>query len=155
MKKNKIHLYIAAIIVVIALLYLVYLNNPSKISYDYLNLDGKKINLEIARTSSEREIGLMYRESLCSDCGMLFIFDGESFNDFWMKNTLIPLQIIHINKDSVVVEIIDAEPCDTSECKIYRPNEKSLYVLEVNKGTFNSSIIGKEADIFRLKNPKD
>jgi len=91
--------------------------------------------VEIADTNEEHERGLMFREELCSDCGMLFIYDEEVKSKFWMKNTLIPLDIIWLNSDLEVVHVANAVPCVMEECELYGPDlEKAQYVLEVNSG---------------------
>lgn len=91
--------------------------------------------VELAETQEERSKGLMYRESLDQDKGMLFIFDQEKEHSFWMKNTLIPLDIIWINKDKEVVDIEkNVQPCVQEECEIFKPNDKAKYVLELNAG---------------------
>ena len=112
-------------------------------TYAKLNSNKNKVcfnencfNVELAKTKEETSKGLMNREFLNKDSGMIFIFPTESIHSFWMKNTLIPLDIIYISKDLKVVEIIEnVEPCTKDPCDIYRPNENSLYVLELNAGT--------------------
>lgn len=111
-----------------------------------VKIDEKRMNLEIADTQEERQEGLMYRDNLCDKCGMLFIFDEEKKHDFWMKNTKIPLDIIFINSDKKIVDIIHADPCNVF-CESYIPNDEAKYVLEVNKNTFNESIIGESINI--------
>jgi len=102
-------------------------------SKNFVLINENKIYVEIADTPSERSTGLMYRENLCNDCGMLFIFDNEETHSFWMKNTLIPLDMIFISEDKKIVDTVQAEPCKEDPCQIYKPQEKSKYVLEVNK----------------------
>jgi len=93
------------------------------------------INVEIAKTGAERSKGLMFRTELDENAGMIFIFEQEDRYGFWMKNTLIPLDMIHINKDKLIVDIIkNVPPCVADPCPSYTPNERSLYVLEVNSG---------------------
>ena len=75
--------------------------------------------VEIADTDEKRERGLMFREELCSDCGMLFVYDEEIKSKFWMKNTLIPLDIIWLDSDLNVVHVANAVPCVTEECELY------------------------------------
>ena len=76
----------------------------------------------------------MFRESMNLDKGMLFIFDEEKEHPFWMKNTLIPLDIIWINQDREIVFIEkNAQPCP-EKCKIIIPSKKAKYVLEINGG---------------------
>ena len=79
----------------------------------------------------------MFRESLDKDKGMLFVYDKESKQSFWMENTLIPLDIIWINKDNKIVYIVTAESCKKDPCEIYSSDEEALYVLEINAGLTN------------------
>ncbi len=93
-------------------------------------------NAELAVTPKERARGLMFREELDADRGMLFIFDSEGIHPFWMKNTLIPLDIIWMDKDKEVVFIKRAaQPCRDGTCPLIHPTKKAKYVLEVNGGT--------------------
>jgi len=94
-----------------------------------------KITAEIADTATRREIGLMYREKLDPEAGMLFIFDGEAPQSFWMKNTLIPLDIIFLDYNKKIVNIAkNAKPCKTNPCPTYPSIYPTKYVLEVNGG---------------------
>jgi uncharacterized protein len=91
--------------------------------------------VEIAKTNEERMRGLMFRESLEDDRGMFFIFDEENVYAFWMKDTLIPLDMIWINSEKEVVFIQEnAVPCEEEQCKVYNPGVSALYVLEINGG---------------------
>ena len=87
---------------------------------------------EQATTPREFQIGLMLRPYLSADRGMLFLFDIESEQSFWMRNTLIPLDIIYINSDGVIVSIANGLPLDTTPLP---SNGPSQYVFEVNAGT--------------------
>ena len=90
------------------------------------------VKVELARTDAERMRGLMYREKLEPDHGMLFLFDEEQQQTFWMKNTYIPLDIIFIKADLTVLgTAANAEPMTTSHQMV--PG-KSQFVLEVNAG---------------------
>lgn len=94
-----------------------------------------EILVEIADTPAERETGLMQRDSLAEDAGMLFIFDDEEVVGFWMKDTLIPLDIIFISKDWNIVNIRrSAQPCRAEPCESYFSDAPVRYVLEVNAG---------------------
>ena len=117
------------------------------VTEDAVKLDGKSFSVEIADEGHEMSKGLMNREFLCENCGMLFVFQKESKHIFWMKNTLIPLDIVHINSNFTVVDIIRAEPCKTLQCPTYGPDKKSLYVLEVNQGTISEEAIGTKAHL--------
>jgi uncharacterized protein len=103
-------------------------------SADYLVVENVKIKVEIADSLEEKMQGLMNRESLGENEGMLFIFDDEDYYSFWMKNTLIPLEIIHIDENMEIVDIIHAVPCEEEPCESYKAIEMSKYVLEVNEG---------------------
>lgn len=93
------------------------------------------VQVEIADTESKRMKGLMFRKSLAEKSGMFFIFPEEDIYSFWMKNTLIPLDMIWLDKDYRVVYIKSFVPiCVTEDCAIYDPGIKAKYVLEVNAG---------------------
>src|SRR3989344_4541488 len=77
-----------------------------------------KINVEIADDNEERMKGLMFRERLDENAGMLFVFEDEQYQAFWMKNTLIPLDIIFIGKNLEIVDIENAVPCKTGDCAL-------------------------------------
>jgi len=106
--------------------------------------------VEVVTTPQERARGLMFREQLDPDKGMLFIFDWEAVYPFWMKNTLIPLDIIWIDRDEEVVFISkDTQPCEQEPCPTINPYKKAKYVLEVCGGTADR--IGLEVgDILKL-----
>ena len=97
--------------------------------------DGHCYKVEIARTQAELERGLMYRTSLAPDAGMIFIFGQDGDQSFWMKNTLIPLDMVWIGSDYRVVFIKhDALPCGPDVCPPIDPGVDARYVLEVNAG---------------------
>jgi hypothetical protein len=84
----------------------------------------------------------MFREELETGTGMLFVFEELNFHGFWMRNTLIPLDIIWIGEDMNVIEVHTLQPCTTDECPSFRPSQKALFVLEVSAGEF----LGKQGD---------
>lgn len=90
--------------------------------------------VEIVDTPQSREIGLMHREELDEDKGMLFIFESEGNYPFWMKNTLIPLDIIWMDSSGKVIDIREAEPCEKDPCLVISHVGSAKYVLEINKG---------------------
>ena len=93
-------------------------------------------SVEVAQTRSERARGLMHREQLEPDEGMLFVYEKEGERSFWMKNTLIPLDIIWIDADKEVVFIHErAQPCKVEPCPKISPDVKASYVLELNAGS--------------------
>ncbi len=108
-----------------------------------------KVNVELARAQDEITKGLMYRTSLPENRGMLFVFEGEEQRFFWMKNTLIPLDMIFISGGGRIVNIEKAVPCKTDNCPLYLSYFPAKYVLEVN-GNFteeNNIEVGDFADI--------
>jgi len=91
-----------------------------------------RVQVELARTSQERAQGLMFREHLDADAGMLFLYEGESVHRFWMRNTLIPLDMIFISADLRVAGVVeDAEPQTDTLRQVDKPSQ---FVLEVNGG---------------------
>jgi len=91
-----------------------------------------KVNVEVAKSFEERSKGLMFREFLGESSGMLFVFEQENYLSFWMKNTLIQLDMIFISEDFEVVDIKYASPCKEEPCVSYKSIKPAKYVLEVN-----------------------
>lgn len=91
--------------------------------------------VELADNSEERSRGLTFKEKLEEDRGMLFIFDKEGEYPFWMKNTLVALDIIWLNENREVVFISEnAQPCEEDFCLDINPAQNAKYVLEINGG---------------------
>ena len=91
------------------------------------------ITAEIASTPQSRMIGLMMRERLAPNHGMVFIFEDKSQHCFWMRNTLIPLSIAFLDDDGTVVSIADMSPkSEASTC----PQRPVRYALEMDQGWF-------------------
>jgi hypothetical protein len=90
---------------------------------------------ELAVTAAEQQKGLMFRNSMGREEGMLFIFEKEGSRSFWMKNTIIPLDMIWIDKDKKVSYIAaGVQPCKSDHCPLISPLDPAQYVLEVNAG---------------------
>jgi hypothetical protein len=90
--------------------------------------------VELAKTASEQAKGLMYRAQLPEEQGMLFVFEKDSSRTFWMKSTLIPLDMIFIDSDLKVVEVkANIQPCKEDPCPQYK-SVPAMYVLEINGG---------------------
>jgi len=92
-----------------------------------------ELTVELARTPAERSRGLMLRESLPKDRGMLFVFAGDTTGGFWMKDTSIALSIAFIAEDGTILDIQEMEPLSTV---VHQPPRPYLYALEVNQGWF-------------------
>ena len=104
-------------------------------------------NIELATTTAQKIKGLSKRETLCKNCGMLFTFGFETNLPFWMKDTLIPLDMIWLDKNGKVVDIQTAS--ETNSTKIYQNQIPAKYVLELNAN--DSQKIGlKTGDIIDL-----
>lgn len=96
------------------------------------------VHAEIARTDQERSIGLMYRTHLQQGRGMLFVFDQEQPMSFWMKNTLIPLDIVFFDKHGRYVSALTMNPCTSDPCPLYNSLGAAQYVLEVPAHTLRN-----------------
>ncbi|MBL7073817.1 DUF192 domain-containing protein [candidate division KSB1 bacterium] len=95
------------------------------------------IGVEIAQTPEARRRGLMFRQYLPPNEGMLFVFEYEGLHSFWMKNTFIQLDIAFINIKGEIVDIQRMEPLD--DTKVYVPPTPILYALEMNQGWFEEN----------------
>lgn len=116
-----------------------------------LEVGGTKLTAELATTFAQRQQGLMHRDSLGTDAGMLFVYPDEDIRHFWMKDTRIPLSIAFANRRGEIVRIEDMEPFDTSQVSSMVP---ATYALEMTQGWFadhgierGSKITGIPADL--------
>jgi uncharacterized membrane protein (UPF0127 family) len=114
-----------------------------------------RIDLEVARTSAEHERGLMDRDSMAWDHGMLFVYTSPAREGYWMRNTLIPLSIAWLDQSGTILDIQDMEALDDTHA--HYPGVGTLpisqfvlpsnvleywYALEMNKGWFDSRGVG-------------
>ncbi len=98
--------------------------------------DGFVVTLELATTVEEISQGLMFRPSLPENRGMLFLFGEERVPAFWMKDTLVPLDILFLDGEGRVVDIAaDARPCPAEPCPNFVPDTPCTAVLELLSGT--------------------
>ncbi len=106
--------------------------------------------VEIADTPESRQQGLMFREDLGSDEGMLFVFPDSQVRSFWMKNTPLPLSIAYISAEGRILEIRHMEPYSEQPVRSRFP---ARYALEVNRGRFSEVGItpGDEIDLSVLR----
>lgn len=102
----------------------------------WVELDGQRYTVEIADDDAERTRGLMFRDRLAQDSGMLFIHEREAPRAYWMKNTRIPLDILYFDDDRrLVSQQRNVPPCTLGNaCPPYPSDEPARYVLELNAG---------------------
>lgn len=96
--------------------------------------NGHAIEVEVVSTPETRARGLMFRRVLPELHGMLFLFPTPEVQTFWMKNTVIPLDIIWIDEKMRVIEIVTASPCELDPCPGYGPEAPTAFVLEIGAG---------------------
>jgi uncharacterized membrane protein (UPF0127 family) len=94
---------------------------------------GETIQLEVAKTPEQQATGLMFRESLAADRGMLFPFENERIARFWMKNVSISLDMIFLNGNSIVGIAADVPPCQADPCPVYGPETSANQVILVDQ----------------------
>jgi hypothetical protein len=98
-----------------------------------LTLGKTPLRVELAQTDAQREKGLMFREKLGKNDGMLFTFDDPGYHSMWMMNTLIPLSVAFVDRDGVILNVEDMEPQTTDTHTAAGP---AAYAIETNKGWF-------------------
>jgi uncharacterized membrane protein (UPF0127 family) len=111
-----------------------------------LTVKGKKIRAEVVQTEEEKAKGLMFRESLGKDEGMLFVYAREEGLTFWMKNTPLPLSIAFLDQRGKIVDIQDMEPFSLQTHASVLP---AKYALEMNQGWFKKNGI-KVGDVVSI-----
>jgi uncharacterized protein len=126
--------YVAIIVIIATLGFFFWRAGDRGLDRATVCFGGDCVSVEVANTPFSRARGLMERESLEPDAGMLFVFESEGEHPFWMKNTLIPLDIIWVDEEHTIVHIANAIPCGKDPCPTYNPGEKAKYVVEVNAG---------------------
>jgi uncharacterized protein len=111
----------------------------------WVELKGKRFLVEIADDDPERERGLMFRDSLAADRGMLFVHEREEPQAYWMKNTKIPLDILYFDSMRRLVSARKrVPPCSGGDrCPPYPSEGNALYVLELNAGAADAMGLAK------------
>ena len=113
-----------------------------------LKIGSQTVRAEIANTEQSRERGLMQRDHLCADCGMLFVFEKANRYSFWMKNTPLPLSIAFIAIDGSIINIEEMKPNTTDT---HNAQGDALYALEMNSGWFARNRIAPADKVQGLK----
>ena len=115
-----------------------------------LSLGEVSITVEVADTPGERHNGLMFREAIGADAGMLFVYPDPQPRSFWMENTTIPLSIAYLDDKGVILNIEDMWPLTRDGVRSSGP---ALYALEMNRGWFESNQIKPGQAIVGLPGP--
>ena len=135
---NKVNIILGIVLFLIAGILFLYTQNSSLENNKIISeicFENKCFEVEIADTAEKKRVGLMNRKYLDPDSGMLFVFDQAGIYNLWMKNTLIPLDMIWIDENNKVIFIKEnAEPCKTERCKTFGLDENARYILEINGG---------------------
>tara|TARA_R110002074_G_scaffold103818_2_gene224072 strand:+ start:315 stop:791 length:477 start_codon:yes stop_codon:yes gene_type:complete len=97
----------------------------------HLQINADSFTVELAISPEQRARGLMWREQLGDDRGMLFVYPRSGDHRIWMKNTLIPLRVIWIDDSFRVISMQRLEPCKYSPCPSYSAQQSSRYILEI------------------------
>jgi len=142
-------LFLTALALVLAYVFLVIRSSDSQSS---VCIRGACVKTEVADDDYSRSVGLMFRKSMEETQGMIFVFDSDEYHSFWMKNTIIPLDMLWINSSNQVVHIEHAVPCRMDPCRLYTPGRKARYVLEVNGGyTMRHGLMAGDDVTIRLR----
>ncbi|MBW3588809.1 MAG: DUF192 domain-containing protein [Actinobacteria bacterium] len=112
---------------------------------------GVRLTVEIAETAENRATGLMGRTELSETDGMAFLFERAGSGGFWMKNTLIALDIAFWDEQGAIVAILQMEPCEADPCPTYSPGAEYIGAVEVEKGRLEreSISIGNKVKLVR------
>ena len=98
-----------------------------------LKVGSHPLKVEVAANDAEREKGLMFRKQMGRNDGMLFVFDEPAYHAMWMKNTLIPLSVAFLDRDGVILNVMDMEPQTLDSHQAAGP---AIYAIETNVGWF-------------------
>jgi uncharacterized protein len=128
--------FIVASIIFLAIIFVLVQSKTGMINSERAKVEvsGNTVKVEIADSPEEWSKGLMFRDSLEENQGMLFIFPDEKYRNFWMKNTFIPLDIIFISSDFEIIDVTTMQPCKQDICLSYKSQKPARYVLELNAG---------------------
>jgi uncharacterized protein len=110
-----------------------------------------RLRVAVATTDADKRHGLMGVRSLPDDAGMAFVWTSPTTSAFWMKDTLIPLQVAFVDARDRVVSISDMTPCATDPCRLYRSDTPYTMAVEANAGWFDRHGV-RAGDTARLGN---
>lgn len=115
-------------------------DTEENVSATFVTDNRTSVTLEVANSPDERARGLMFRQSLSQNHGMVFVFEEAQSQSFWMKNTKMPLDMIFIAPNGTVINVEHADPqpnASDSELRSYRSDAPAKYVVEMRQGFAN------------------
>jgi len=154
-KKKTILVSLALLTTITSVYYFFFWTSPEKVK---VKIKDKTYTLEMAKTIAQKTKGLSQRESLCSDCGMIFVYSFEQRLPFWMKDTLLTLDIIWLDQNGRIVHLEKTVPPksknENGNYKLYNPSAKAQYVIELNAGQIDQLQLntGDLIDLSSLQN---
>lgn len=110
-------------------------------------IDGREMTVAVAETADQRSQGLMGVTDLGGIDGMLFVFPSDSGRGFWMKNTLVPLDIAFFDVEGILVDRLAMDPCTGDPCPVYEPGGPYRHALEAPAGDLAFMAPGARLDI--------
>jgi hypothetical protein len=111
-----------------------------------LTLNGKLYHIEVADTQNRKSRGLMFRESIKRNAGMLFPYDSPVHLNIWMKNTLIPLAVLWLDDEARIIYREILQPCRTANCPSFGPEQRSMYALELHPAELDRFKVGEQLE---------
>ena len=112
-----------------------------------VNIGTNELTVEVASTPETRACGLSQRDTLDADRGMLFVFPFDTSNGFWMKDTLIPLEIAFFDAAGNLVTVLSMEPCVEDPCPTYSPGAEYRFALEAPPGRLGALAEGTVLEV--------
>jgi uncharacterized membrane protein (UPF0127 family) len=127
-RRSRLYLLLAMLLVTATV-------RAANLAVAHVKIVGHRISVEIANTDATREHGLMGRMYMAPNHGMLFVYPDAQPRYFWMKHTLIPLDILFFDAQRRLINVsADAPPCEADPCPTYNSAAPAQYVLELNAG---------------------
>lgn len=129
------YLFLGLLIIASLISYTLIFKRPQETNTVTLKIKDQNFKIELAQSLAQKSLGLGNRDSLCQNCGMLFIYQAEGPLPFWMKNTRIPLDMVWLNREGTIVDLKTALPQPNTpdhQLTIYQNQTPAQYVLELN-----------------------